>query len=175
MVYLTSAYALYFAACAIRNNEHMLVLEIDTDKLLGFLCPDEDYLAQYYKARNDECDLSLNQLSETFRGMLTAKGIQELWEDSLACLGTCCFQGNIPVSAITRAIAVDIKQNTDLMMAALDPSISLINFALLGDYYKNLTRFCFRDPLLEYSNPVTAMVAKRMPRNLNGIRNVNLS
>lgn len=165
-VYLTTAYAIYFAACATEPHEKMLVLEIDTDKLnLSLMLPDEDFLAQSYRAVTRD-KLSLNQLSAAFREDLFR--YQSYWEASIEDLGTCCYYDTIPVEAITRAIMIDASKNAQLIMNALDPSITLVNYHIMGQHYRDLTQWAFGAEVA----PVPRL--SKIPATRNGITQLKI-
>jgi hypothetical protein len=150
-VYLTDSYAAYFAFNASRGNEpQCAVIEIDTDLLDDTnLFPDEDFLEQASRRMKDAVPGDMKQRTLHYRknqftydwpcenpadGSMTT-----WWEASLTHLGTCSHRGEIPVSAITRAITWPHKPNA-WMPFLIDPTISLINQQICGDRYREITR-----------------------------------
>lgn len=147
-IYLTDAYALYFAHIASDDsNADMVVIEIDTDKLDPFsLMPDEDYLEQ--ASRNGgpaPRDKSMRYRAKWYRRRLVK--FQHYWGESLERLGTCGYLGEIPLEAITRYAVIPNDRRGELICAGMDPSVSLGNYMLMSVKYRNWVRWVFDDPL----------------------------
>jgi hypothetical protein len=158
-VYLTKAYAGYFAACASQGEDRWVIIEIDTEKLdKNLFYPDEDFIAQAMK--NDKTAqedaepgswgmiskmLDLNELTTLVRDHI--EDFQHLWVESLEYLGNCCYIGSVPVEAITRIGLFDPKSNWEMAMAAQDPTITTLNYQICGDHYQALTRWLVGDKL----------------------------
>lgn len=150
-VYLTTAYSVYFAMQATKKPESGLVLEIDSTKLNPFrLHPDEDFLGQM-AMHADNCEGLRNSLktdnesllyslTKHFRDIL--ENNQHMWEDSIEFLGNCCHIGTIPLDAITRYVIIP---NVHRMLAWADPTISVSNFRIMGDYYKTFSSMVMGD------------------------------
>ncbi|MCC0178441.1 hypothetical protein I4641_15805 [Waterburya agarophytonicola K14] len=137
-VYLTVAYAPYYGYFTANKEERIVVVEVDSNLLDRVnLLPDEDYIAQ----ASHESAIPGSTLEERtiwVRDRLHTLGNYQ--EMSLNGLGNCCYRGAIPLEAITRiAIAAPDKTNHLCLMAA-DPTITLMNFALMRKVYQNLTR-----------------------------------
>ena len=135
MVYLSSAYAVYFAQQAAGDEYEPVVFEVlvDTKRLY----PDEDYLEQI--TRHDpawselhEC-MSMEELTAFFRDNL--ESYQEHYDDSLYKLGNCCHKGVIKPKAIQRYSVLDNRE----AIKHSDPTITLINFRILGGSYRRLS------------------------------------
>jgi hypothetical protein len=145
-VYLTSAYAGYFAHQAAKTSK-LGILEIDADKLDSELFrPDEDFLEQATrngKPLSQELKrlgkLSMNQRTEWFRKHLD--DYADAWEASVEHLGNCCYLGEIPPGAITRASVFDYKKNPLVATELLEPTITIVNFRFCSNRYKALTRW----------------------------------
>lgn len=150
-VYLTCAYAMYFAINAQRNNERAAVIEIDTNLLNPWLlAPDEDAMEQINRKRDDlPSDLTMEQRTKHYRKNLHNYTGRGQWEASIAGLGNCCYLDTVPAAAITRIAFIDTKKAPTLSMASMDPSISLLNYRFLGNKYRGLTKWLFGDPLGE--------------------------
>ena len=144
LIYLTVAYAPYFAMCASGEGGWGIV-ELDTDFLEeDNLLPDEDFLEQ--ASRNQTLpeewginNVSMEKRTRFFRDNLSL--FQHLWVRSLEGLGNASHRGKIPREAITRVVLFDPDLNKKMMFMAADPSISLLNFAVAQDKYKALTRW----------------------------------
>jgi hypothetical protein len=159
-VYLTQAYSLYYAWCSVnaKKDEPGLILEINPHKLNPFkLSPDEDFLEQATRQSPDWAHVhTLNKKekwgsTKWFRDRLESNftGPDMLWKTSLKGMGNCCYFGIVPVDAITRyAILPDMTQWIEWS----DPTITIMNFHILGEYYKALSAAVFGDDI-GYQNP----------------------
>jgi len=152
-VYLTNSYALYFAMQAAEKPMagRPAVIEIDTNKLDIFsLAPDEDCLEQAMR-KFDSLDPSWSMIKRTkyYRKNLEKYCDAASWKQSLKALGNCCHLGWIHHSAITRIAIVDPAEQADLCFQSLDPTISLMNYQIVGDKYRGLTKWLFDEPLGE--------------------------
>lgn len=99
VVYLSCIYAPYFAHQA--NFEYGALIEIEIPKsAYQNLLPDEDFLEQELTLIN--FDLNLEQRTEYFRENLHLQEYRLYWKESLLKLGTCAYQGYIPVEFISR-------------------------------------------------------------------------
>ena len=154
-IYLSAVYAPYFAACSTDDGDgRWAVIEINTDRLDdSLLLPDEDYLEQgtrkseipdedFYKGlrqANGVKDPHERMLARTafFRDNLD--NYWDRWEDSVDGIGNCCMQGGIPPYAITRVSYFAPDSNPPIYMMALDPTITLMNYAFLKPKYEALT------------------------------------
>jgi hypothetical protein len=145
-VYLTSAYAGYFAHQAAKTSK-LGIIEVDTDQLdPDLLRPDEDFLEQATrsgKTSNTELEqlkqASMNERTAWFRVHLDEYA--EAWEDSVKHLGTCCYLGEIPSEAITRASVFDYKKNPLVATELLEPTITIANFRFCAERYHALTKW----------------------------------
>ena len=157
-VYLTSAYAAYFAYSATPNNEKVGdtkwgIVVVDTDLLdPDSMMPDEDWLEQVTRnstVPNDDLYDELREAGELkdagdrmkartlwYREHLWAYG--HLWEESINGLGTAAYSGVIEPDAITQVSIFDPKLNHFIGSMAIDPMISVLNFKFCGDKYRAL-------------------------------------
>lgn len=147
-VYLTDAYAPYFAAHSADtpNGEQWGIVEVDTDLLDDdAFVPDEDWLEQASRhggvgGAPDGFDrLSMNDRTCWFRD--NSHRFSHTWKLSLEGLGNCAHLGEVPSEAITRVSIFNPEHNPTMAFAALDPQISLLNYRLLGNKYRALTRW----------------------------------
>lgn len=161
-VYLTNAYPLYFAMAT--GNWPVAIIEIDTDKLVQqLLSPDEDYLEQATRFdRNFEFLVNENMAFRTkyFRSR-ALRLYNHLWKQSLNGLGTCCYYGTIPTELITRYVIINEQSPIKHLS---DPTITIINFKLLGNYYINLTRKIFGDSDYLEVNPAFKSYMENLDR-----------
>ena len=105
VIYLTTAYAAYFAMNATPEKERWGIIEIDMDRLLDEdMVPDEDFMEQVTRGHTMEnWDLPAAGMpgrTKWFSDRLTA--FHPCWTDSLAGLGNCGYANSIPAEAITR-------------------------------------------------------------------------
>lgn len=137
-VYLTDAYALYYAMnAALPDNDCLLVeVEVDTDNFY----PDEDFLGQ---ATGDSPHLpdnieartqSLLEWSQTIDHNLRA----ELASKSLKGLGTVAHAGPIKADQIQRMIVIPQEDISRIVVREFDPVICLANYAIMGAKYQRL-------------------------------------
>jgi len=188
LVYITRAYAPYFAGHTAKTDERWGIVEIDSDELYPFIddgfngiLPDEDFLEQ----------ASRGMSPDDFKGVLSADAIDELaacktmeertiwfrdsmemfaglWEKSIEKLGNAAYLGTIPTNAITRVALFEPSSNPFVVMAAADPMISLLNYMICGQKYRALTDWFFRfdeqiarDVLNDFGIPLTGVFKQR--------------
>lgn len=147
-VYLTNAYPLYFAGSTIKDpDEDLLILEVNVAMLDPHrLAPDEDFLEQVTRDNPDFAGVGAGMKARTrwFRHRALT-GFAHHWRDSLAGLGTCAYFSTIPPTAITRWATIPI--NSPLVRAS-DPTINLMNYRIMGGYYRQLVRRIFGDDVV---------------------------
>jgi hypothetical protein len=158
-VYLTVAYAAYFAMQATPDGERWAIIEIDTDLLpddgTGHLYPDEDWLEQATRGQMlpAEWDIPL-MTADPATGTMTARTswfrenlwmFPHMWEDSINGLGNCAYGGVIPPEAITRVSFIEPARNPSMTLMASDPTITLLNYAFCQSKYQNLIKWCMGD------------------------------
>lgn len=168
-VYLTSAYAPYFAiqACDQKYDggepgmNVPMVIEIDSTKLRrNDLVPDEDFMEQLTRSQKkfDMFDpflasKSVNERTIWFRDRardLSKKVPAFVWSNSIRSMGTCAYIGTIPLRAITKIIAFNPRESAHLLNMFLQPQISLANYSLCGKEYRFWTAKMFdREPKRE--------------------------
>lgn len=149
-VYLTTAYAAYFAINAMGDDEkEIAIVEVESDDLdPDFFRPDEDFMEQ--ASRNAtlegdgfdgliECGDDMNKRTEWFRDNGWKFG--HMWEQSIESLGNCCYEGGIDASDILRVSFVDVTKAASMATMAMDPTISLLNFGIMQGKYRSLTQW----------------------------------
>lgn len=178
-VYMSNAYAPYFAVQACEKKAFPAVLEIDVHKLNPFcLCPDEDFLEQAFGKREFP-DWDMTQRTRYYRENLEI--FAPNWELSLEHMGNCSYLGTIPSKAITRIAILDHKhKETCLLLATcLDPTISIINYHIVGKKYRGITKWIFGDDLGEDAQDAPVMIDGKpvhvgntwtVPKNRDGIK-----
>ena len=151
-VYMTDAYALYFAQAAGDSFTRELgVIEIDTHELnKDKFLPDEDFLEQLTAGQSSHHKgLQGSVGSRTRWYSKRLHNYHRLWLESLSCLGTCAYAEVIPVKAVTRVAIINVEKSIKLLQLS-DPSITLVNYQCMDTYYRKLTKFPF-DQLQEDS------------------------
>lgn len=169
VVYLTNAYAVYFANQALtKKDKKLLVLEVDTKKLHPFtFVPDEDFLAEIFQKSmknttpTERSRIFVQQLVQN-QALFDSKPIQL----SLQHLGTVGYMGHIPKSAITKVALVDVTEAQDYIFQTFDPSVCLLNYQICGQAYRNSLKWLFEEPLEEVPEHSYSF---RAPRDRNGI------
>lgn len=143
MVYMTTAYAPYFAwvAADIRKREKAMIVEIDLERLkTSSLYPDEDFIAQ---ALSRQQNVSIDSIHDTVRRDI--EGYRHHAFDSLSGLGNICHKGAVPAEAITRIATIDLDLQSELSQVCMDPSVSTINYQILGGNYRSVISWIFGD------------------------------
>lgn len=146
MVYLTDAYAPYFAICAAKKNENLAIIEIDTDLLnKNLFYPDEDAIQQGTKG-NEFGIKGKTQQARTRWIRDNMDYFKTFWEASLTIIGNCAYKGIIPPSAITRVV-LNKRTNPKMEWQAIDPTITTINYKFYGGKYRTLTQWYMGEPV----------------------------
>lgn len=145
-VYLTDAYAPYFALNEFSPSAPPIVFEIDADKLdAGLFMADEDFVEQ--ATRGGDPQGSMQERTRYFRNnmrRLTDANPHLTAALSLEKLGTCAYEGVIPPEAITQVMVIDKPGPFAL---TFDPMIMLANYRICGPEYRFLTAKLFnREP-----------------------------
>lgn len=149
MVYLTSTYPLYFAACAADSEkDKLVVVEIDFEKLKkGKLYPDEDFIAQVLygqdrdKFNGRSCKATLEDFTKWVRNDIDSWRTR--WRLSLEEMGTCAYHGTIPTDAILRYAVVDPAARPMLFFEMIQPTIMPMNYKIKGWFYQMFVRWVF--------------------------------
>lgn len=147
-VYLSVAYALYFATATIDITDEqtrLIVIEVDETQLdTNLLRADEDALEQLGRGRDGlPKNWTMKKRNEYYR-----KRIDDYPHTvSLAALGNCTYLSDIPTAAIQRVAFVDQRVYSEMMLRGYDPTITVMNYRLLGQRYRDATTWLF-DPHL---------------------------
>jgi hypothetical protein len=186
-VYLTDSYAPYFAFNAVRGSApSCAVVEVDMDLLNpAALLPDEDCWEQLGRNR-DGVPGTMSKRTVWYRKQIEKAARQPdpdhvdravlnfytsrtdpstaAYRISLAALGTCCYRGVVPPSAITRAVRWPHIPNARLTFV-WDPMISLMNQQIMGNRYRALTRKLFAGEFIDPAavTPEMAVAARIDP------------
>lgn len=139
MVYLTTAYPLYFAAANANEGERLLILELELGELDDTrLYPDEDAVAQSISHRESR------PLAEVqHEVVVNLEGWQDNWAHALKAMGTVAHQGTIDPETIRQAVLIDpdARMSPWLFMTMLDPTITILNYKVKGTFYTQLTEW----------------------------------
>jgi len=138
-VYLTEAYAGYFATVAAKKGERALIVEVcleDDSRLY----PDEDFIAQALAAKEKR---TIDDFHD--HAVKCIAYYRDYVQASLDGLGNASHRGVVPPSAISRYVLVDTKKQSDVIMLSLDPTISLMNYQFCGEKYRTINSWMFGD------------------------------
>ena len=145
LIYLTTAYAPYYALQAIKKfkGEEIAIVEIETDLLdESKLRPDEDFIEQATR-RDEENNAGIMGRTMNERTAYIRNHIDEFsnsWKLSVKHLGNCGYKGVIK-DAITRVSVVDISKCKAMCFEAMEPVITLMNYKICGKQYRMLNRW----------------------------------
>jgi len=157
LVYVTVGYAGYFAMHASDDGKWGIV-EIETD-LLDEECmlPDEDFMEQATRNQWDElrtmtdehgfdpfpADGDMQERTLWFREHI--KMFAHVWEESIRLMGNAAHDGAIVPDAITRVSIFEPRANFYVAHACGDPTISILNYQILGAKYEAITAWLMGD------------------------------
>jgi hypothetical protein len=172
-VYLTNAYALFFAGQAVAAddaNDLLAVVEIDTDLLdEDLLVADEDAVEQTNRGQ-DSLPSNWSVIQRTM--YYWDKAHEYSWEGSLDVLGTCAYMNTIPPNAITRIVLISIKKYARLVMGGYDPFISVMNYKIMGAAYRHASQWLFDagvEQEVDETDPFSAIMTMKLPLDRTGI------
>jgi hypothetical protein len=145
-VYLTNAYAMYFAQAArVDSSEDLVIVEVDTDLLPDQSCLQADEDTAWFIWQHDAIDhrfMPPPEMSDKHEqamhfsrllGPLAEHGITA--QKSLELLGNCSHEGTVPPSAITRVLRYSAADGL-WWVTFHDPVISPMNFRFHGPEYQ---------------------------------------
>lgn len=139
LVYLTNAYPLHFAHAAAKSGD-LLILEVDVS--LMSLLPDEDFLEQVTRKQGPApVGASMKERTRFYRENLY--DFQRYALDSLDGIGNAAHIGTIPASSIKRYVRLSPDAGYRLILAGQDPSITVMNYAILSERYKGWVKWMF--------------------------------
>lgn len=147
-VYLTNAYALYYALNAVKDsNDRPAILEIDISSLDPELfAPDEDTLEQQGRGRDHlPSGWTMQQRTRWYRDHLTDFTGADQWKASLRLMGNCTYLSDIPVHAIKRAAYICPERACQTCIVAMGANITLPNYRFCGPKYRAVTQWIFND------------------------------
>lgn len=147
-VYLSAAYAIYYAVEAADEPHHPVILQVDWDHLE--LYPDEDFIAYH---RSDGTVESW----QAEGALVDPSEHQELWALSLARSGNVCTPA-VPREAILGYRVIPVEGNGGLLLdTGIDAIPAEINYLHLGEYYRRCLGAYFEHDLTEMPRAVRAI------------------
>jgi hypothetical protein len=149
LVYLTRAYAPYYALQVVRGKK-IAIVEIETNLLNEFkMLPDEDFIEQVTRVdKKNKTRIegkTINERTEYIRNHLDE--FSGFWRTSVENLGNCAYEGIIPKTAITRLAIIDISKCGEMCAEALEPIISIMNYRICGPQFRLLTKWFIGEPV----------------------------
>ena len=165
MVYLTTAYAPYFASATTNlDRERPAIVEVNLDALDQVkLYPDEDFIEQALRGKKLGASADIHK-----RNLYVIKHIEEYrenWKLSLEKLGTICHKGIVPSGSITKVVVFDPKKNVDIFRDTLNPTITLANYRFCGEKYRAMTRWFMGEDIDALSVTFGVVVTPEAARN----------
>jgi len=181
MVYLTNAYALYYAINAISevdwDNMHSkptyaVILEIDTNTLdQRLLCADGDALEQI--KRHDKNELPGNWTVDRRKIYYQEMCHKYRWDQSIQTSGLCAYNGVIKRESFSRVAMIDVRLQSELCFQVFDMNIDARKFSgIEGVKYRTLSRWIFGDLPSESDKKFLGELS--ISANRNGINITNL-
>ncbi|MEO1497666.1 MAG: hypothetical protein AAFV43_11000 [Planctomycetota bacterium] len=144
-VYLSAAYAIYYAVEAADTPHDPVILQVDWDHLK--LYPDEDFIAYH---RSDGTVESW----QAEGALVDPSEHKELWALSLARSGNVCTPA-VPRAAILGYRAIPIEGNGGLLLdTGVDAIPAESNYLYRGDYYRRCLAAYFEHDLAELPQAV---------------------
>ena len=141
-VYLTDAYAMYFAVNATKDGDDLLIVEVEVDERR--LYPDEYYLAQAEQLNGNK--IKLMERTKEIRDILeyeTRSELDRLYKASLEFLGTVSHYRTIKPSQIRRVAIIPASEAGRLIITEFDPSISIVNYRFCGEDHRRFQESLF--------------------------------
>ena len=139
LVYLTDAYALYYALAATKEHEKLVVIQVDVPE--EELLPDEDFLA-YVQAQQD--GIPLKQVYE--QGTPDPVVNRELWKQSLEYNGVVSMF-DVPLLDILDVRTLNTTDHMEYIMCGGGDSMPIpMNYRICGAYYRDCLEQLFKHP-----------------------------
>ena len=142
--YLTTAYAPYFANCAVGDelDNDPVVLEIDMTGIdEDFFWPDEDFIGQGI-SHNEKIPLAIAHK----RAVNRLSDYKHYWKTSLEAMGCISCDQWIPPRRILRIARFNVEQCTaGFSRAIMITPLTPLNYQICGDKYRGLTAWLFGD------------------------------
>ncbi len=140
-VYLSLSYSGYFAICALdkkfKYEPVILKIKIPKNKFNN-LYPDEDFLGQAFQPHYPNIDLI--ELTKS----IDLEKFKNTWPLSLEKIGNVSYKGIISTDMIVDYRIIKDKKVLSFMF---NPTITIVNYIILGKQYENLTRIQFGENL----------------------------
>lgn len=144
-VYLTNAYALYYAQSACLDHysaDAAVVLELEGRDVYSMCCADEDAVEQMTRGRDPEprnsWDVKRRTIYYRSRSHLIAAA------PSLDVLGTCAYKGTVHPSLVRRCAVLSQATVKELVLVGgIDPFVSIENYQIMGALYREFHDWLF--------------------------------
>lgn len=153
-VYLSNAYAFYFAEAAAIGTNDLLIVEVDVDE--KNLYPDEDFLG--FATKENEIGKNIPDLVERtlfMRDWIVEQPFKvrkDLTQKSLEFMGNAAYRGTITPDRITRMALIPNAEVGRIILQEFDPIISPINYRFMGEQYREFQKSLFDRYPLEAKN-----------------------
>lgn len=135
-IYLTTAYALHYAGCAL-SSDFAAILDIDFTALSsdGLVADEDSYALATVTGHEWVQDLPLEERVAFWRENLEDTDPAE----SLRVLGNCAYLGAIPSTAVRGVRLLQKREVALLTLGVCDPVISPGNFKFYGGTYQRFS------------------------------------
>lgn len=134
LVYLTTAYPVYYAVPTVKKGKNLLIVKVDV--LKESLYPDEDYIAHLIKQTKKQISLKVISLS------INPKKFKEYAESSLRFMGNVCLE-KVEKEQIIDTKIIKVKDVNTILSMGGDAIPSPINYKICGHYYRQCMRYIF--------------------------------
>lgn len=125
-VYLSTAYAPFYAMNANKKGYKLALIKVEIDELSLF--PDDDFIMRCM----DKPVYTQKELDQ-----IELEDYQELWIKSLEYMGNvAAYFDDIEIIGVTYF-------NGKNLLFRCDPSITPMNYKIMGDYYKDLSEWLY--------------------------------
>ena len=147
MVYLTTAYSLFFALNAAEIDEDALIVEVSLP-VSKLYCDEDVYAQATYPTWEFRSKFTLAQYTQQCRNFLHTERVgtrrRKLACESLRLMGTACYRGTISPNCITRIARIGHEAVSSLVMKEADPVLSILNYQFFEARYRR-----FQDSLFD--------------------------
>ena len=150
LIYLTTAYAPYYALQTVNKGEKIAIIEIETDVLdESKFRPDEDFIEQATSLDKKNTagikGKTVNQRTKYIRNHIDE--FSGVWKQSIQHLGNCGYKCIITSKSITKVAVVDISKCLPMCSEVLEAVITLANHSVCGPQYRMMTRWFMGEPV----------------------------
>ena len=143
-IYLSTAYPVYFAYCAAKeDDEKLLILEVEVEEKL--LYPDEDYIAQCLHVHDPYFQ---KMKLEDVNPFVDPADYKKYWVQSLKACGNVCIKKVLP-RQIKRHVVIPVNSTTiqEILTIGADSMPIPLNYHFLGTAYRKSMEALFDNGL----------------------------